>query len=153
MATRILIFLAINFLALALGGLFTGSGVPSTWYQQLDKAPWTPPGWMFGAAWTTIMVCYGVYMAYLWPRSADRNLLLLVFSIQWILNVSWNPIFFHFHLVGLGLLVISLLAGVVLFQLLVFRHQAHWWSMLLVPYAVWLVIATSLNAYIVFNNQ
>jgi len=39
MAIRIIIFLLINFGALALGGLFTGKGVPSDWYQELNKAP------------------------------------------------------------------------------------------------------------------
>lgn len=58
---RFVVFLAINFGALAIGGLFTGKGIPSDWYQNLDKAPWTPPGWIFKAAWTTIMIFFSVY--------------------------------------------------------------------------------------------
>jgi tryptophan-rich sensory protein len=54
-----LLFFILNFAALAVGGLFTGSGVSSEWYQNLDKAPWTPPGWVFGAAWPFIMICFG----------------------------------------------------------------------------------------------
>lgn len=39
MILRLIVFLAINFGALAIGGIFTGSGVPSDWYQNLNKAP------------------------------------------------------------------------------------------------------------------
>ena len=42
MILRILLFLIINFGGLFIGGLFTGEGVPSDWYQNLNKAPWTP---------------------------------------------------------------------------------------------------------------
>ena len=65
MILRILLFLIINFGGLFIGGLFTGEGVPSDWYQNLNKAPWNPPGWVFGAAWTTVMICFSVYMAIL----------------------------------------------------------------------------------------
>jgi len=72
MILRLIIFLVLNLGALALGGLFTNKGVPSDWYIGLIKAPWTPPGWVFGVAWTTIMICFAVYMAYLWPSSTDK---------------------------------------------------------------------------------
>ena len=41
MVLRIIIFLLINFTGLFSGGLFTQEGVPSDWYQNLNKAPWT----------------------------------------------------------------------------------------------------------------
>ncbi len=96
MALRILIFVALNFTALGIGGLFTGPGVASEWYANLAKAPWTPPGWVFGFAWTTIMICLAIYMAFLWPKVLNRYLLAGLFGVQWLLNVSWNPVFFIF---------------------------------------------------------
>ncbi|PLW94508.1 MAG: TspO protein, partial [Marinilabiliales bacterium] len=94
MILRILLFLAINFAAIGLGGLFTSKGVPSDWYVNLMKAPWTPPGWVFGAAWTTIMICLAFYMPYALEKTESRNVLIIVFAIQWILNVAWSPVFF-----------------------------------------------------------
>ena len=44
------LFFVLNFAALALGGLFTGSGVTSDWYTKANQAPWTPPGFVFGLA-------------------------------------------------------------------------------------------------------
>jgi benzodiazapine receptor len=106
MIYRLIIFLALNFAALAIGGLFTSKGVPSDWYVSIAKAPWTPPGWVFGTAWTTIMICFGVYMAYLWPVIENKNILIGLYAVQWILNVGWNPTFFYYHNVLAGLLLI-----------------------------------------------
>lgn len=88
MILRTILFLVINFGALGIGSYFTGSGVSSEWYQTLNKAPWTPPGWFFGFAWTTIMICFSIYLAFLWPLVDNTQKLILLFSIQWVLNVG-----------------------------------------------------------------
>ena len=152
MIYRLIIFLLINFGALAIGGFFTGKGVPSDWYAGLDKAPWTPPGWVFGFAWTTIMICFSFYLAYLWPDVKNRNLLVLLFGLQWVLNVGWNPAFFYFHQVGLGLVIITGLTVVVGALLFWYWPELKIKSVLILPYFVWLLIATSLNAYVLVNN-
>lgn len=152
MVFRIVIFLVLNFGALAIGGFFTGSGVSSDWYQTLNKAPWTPPGWVFGAAWTTIMLCFTVYMAFAWDSVSNHKLLVGLFGIQWLLNVLWNPVFFHYQAIIPGLLVISGLTILVGFMLFYYWPVLKPKSLLLAPYLVWLVIATSLNAYIVVKN-
>ncbi len=146
-----ILFFILNFSALALGGLFTGDGVVSDWYQTLNKAPWTPPGWVFGAAWTTIMIFYSLYMANA-IRWNNRNQVIILYSIQWILNVSWNPIFFYFQNDTLGLIVISLLTFLMLYFILLSKNKGWLFVFLLLPYFIWLCIATSLNAYIVVFN-
>lgn len=153
MVVRIVIFLLVNFGALAIGGLFTGQGVPSDWYAGLNKAPWTPPGWVFGFAWTTIMLCFSFYMAKLWPKAENRNRLLVLFTLQWLLNVSWNPVFFYLHLTVTGLALITCLTVLMGYFLFAYRQELKAWSLLVVPYVVWLLIATSLNGYIVLFNQ
>lgn len=152
MIYRLIIFLVLNFGALAIGGIFAGKGVPSNWYDGLAKAPWTPPGWVFGFAWTTIMICFSIYLAYLWPSAQNRNLLISVFLIQWVLNVAWNPAFFYFHHVLLGLIIILTLTLLIGFMLFYYWYDLKFKSALLMPYFVWLIIATSLNGYIYFKN-
>ncbi len=152
MIARLVIFLVINFGALGIGGLFTGKGVPSEWYANLDKAPWTPPGWVFGAAWTTIMLCFSIYLAYLWPHVQNKKFLISLFVVQWILNVSWNPAFFYFHQVLLGLVIISVLTVVVAVFLFKYWDALAFKSLLILPYLIWLIIATSLNGYIWLHN-
>ena len=152
MIVRLIIFLALNFGALALGGFFTSKGVPSEWYIELNKAPWTPPGWVFGAAWSFIMVCFGVYMAYLWPATENKSLLLGLFIVQLILNIGWNPVFFYYHNAFAGLLIISALTLLIGYMLFVYYPTLKLKSILIAPYFIWLLIATSLNAYILLKN-
>ena len=149
---KIIGFLFINFGALALGGLFAGSGAGSNWYAELNKAPWTPPGWVFGFAWTTIMLCFSVYMATLYAKTKSVKTVIILYAIQWMLNVAWNPIFFHLHNPIIGLIVILALTSLVTYFLFRYRSSQKGFSLLLLPYVIWLFIATSLNAYVVFMN-
>lgn len=152
MIIRILIFLVLNFGALALGGFFTGTGVSSDWYYTINKAPWTPQGWVFGFAWTTIMLCYSMYMAYLMPRVENKKFLIGIYILQWILNVSWNPVFFYFRQIGAGLLIIIALTMLVGYFLFKYLPLIRIWSLWIAPYFVWLLIATSLNIYLFLYN-
>lgn len=149
---RLSIFLAINFGALIVGGLFTGKGVPSDWYMNLDKAPWTPPGWVFGFAWTTIMICFSIFMAYSWSLINNKKLLISLFVIQWVLNVSWNPTFFYYHNVLIGLIIITSLTLVISAFIFTYWSKLKFKVVLILPYLIWLCIATSLNGYILLKN-
>ena len=149
---KIIGFLFLNFGALALGGLFAGSGAGSNWYDELNKAPWTPPGWVFGFTWTTIMLCFSVYMATLYAKTKSVKTVIILYAIQWMLNVAWNPIFFHLHNPIIGLIVIVALTKLVTYFLFRYRPSQKGFSLLLLPYVIWLFIATSLNAYVVFMN-
>ena len=127
------------------------NGPQTNWYKNLNQAPWTPSGWVFGAAWTLIMVCFSIYMAYLYKMLSSVKVLIL-FSIQFFLNVIWNYVFFNKHLVGFGLIIILLLTLIVALFLITFRKKLKFKTALIIPYLLWLFIATSLNAYIFFNN-
>ena len=152
MIKKLIIFLVINFGALALGSLFTTSGVVGDWYLGLNKAPWTPPGWVFGSAWTVIMICFSIFMAFAWDQVDNKKHLTILFVIQLILNITWNPIFFHYKWVVLGLIVISSLCLLLFYFFFTYRKDLEEKAFLLVPYMVWLCIATSLNAYVLLNN-
>jgi len=152
MLVRTLIFLLINFAALGLGSFFTTDGVSSEWYTDLNKAPWTPPGWVFGAAWTVIMICFSFYMAYAWEKIENRKQLMSLFAVQWVLNVAWNPVFFKFHAMLPALIVISLLTILVAYFLFGYRSTMKAKALLVLPYFLWLLIATSLNGYALFYN-
>ena len=139
------------FSALAIGSWLMNNGPITNWYMNLNQAPWTPPGWVFGIAWTTIMICFSVYMAYLFMEIFNINLILLYLT-QLGLNISWNYIFFNQHAIGLGLFCIIALTIIVTLFLINYRKLLQFKSLLIVPYFLWLLIATSLNAYIYFYN-
>lgn len=152
MALRVVLFLIINFSGLALGALYTGVGTRSEWYTNLDIAPWTPPGWVFGVAWTSIMICFAFYMAFMYEASNNRKLLIGLFALQWVLNFAWNPVFFKFHAIIFGLIIIISLTILVAHFLFSGFELIRFKSLLVLPYFLWLCIATSLNAYISLTN-
>ena len=152
MILRTTIFLILNFTALAFGGLFTSEGVPSEWYLSLLKAPWTPPGWVFGFAWSIIMISFAFYMGLLYNTNSKKTTIIILYLVQLVLNISWNPVFFKFHYVLLGFIVISLLTITVIFKLFFFYKAIKLKSVLILPYIFWLIIATSLNGYILIYN-
>lgn len=150
---RFLIFLVANFLALGIGTWLMNDGPRTEWYLSLEKAPWTPAGWVFGAAWTSIMLFFSFYMTKLSFQYEFLNKKLLgVYLIQWFLNVSWNYIFFNQHLTKLGLVVIIALWLLIGYFTFNYYKKMQWYTLLILPYLIWMTIAVSLNAYIVVSN-
>lgn len=148
---NVLIFLVINFAALGIGGFLMGEGPSGDYYQTINKAPWTPPGWVFGAAWTTIMICFSFYMAY-WLKAENDKIVWGLFALQFVLNVGWNPLFFGLHLTLPALVVIAILTVLVGYFLFSNWSLLGAKSLLIAPYFIWLCIATSLNWYVLANN-
>jgi tryptophan-rich sensory protein len=149
--TLILLFLVINFGGLALGNWLMNDGPNTGWYRDLAKAPWTPPGWVFGAAWTTIMVCFSMYLAVLFKEHFTKHILRLYIA-QVILNVSWNYLFFNQHYILAGLINLILLTSLIFYFFFTFRKKTEKYSVLLLPYMIWLCVAISLNLYILIHN-
>ncbi len=147
----LIVFLIINFGALAIGTWLMQNGPQNDWYLDLNKAPWTPDGWVFGAAWFSIMVCFSIYMTFIYLEDFHKKTIAL-FIIQFILNVAWNLWFFNLKLINIGLLNIVLLTIVVFIFLFTYYKLLKWKSVLILPYAIWLCIATSLNLYIFLYN-
>ena len=147
----LIFFLLVNFGGLALGSLLMNDGPTSNWSKNLSKAPWNPQGWVFGVAWTTIMTCFSVYLTYLFTENYKQRKTIL-FILQVILNVSWNYVFFNLHQVLFGLVVIVLLTALITYFFLSYFKEQKIISLLLLPYMIWLCIATSLNLYILIHN-
>ena len=152
MLQKVVFFLVLNFGALATGSFLTEAGATSDWYQNLEKAPWTPPGWMFGAAWTIIMIFFSIYMAHLLIAHRYVKKIIALYSIQWILNTAWNAIFFKFQMVFLGFMEILLLTGLIAYLFLNYWSTLKTKSIFILPYLIWLIIASSLNCYILLLN-
>lgn len=151
-ALLLILFLIINFGGLALGNWFMGDAVTSEWYNSLNKAPWTPPGWVFGVTWTVIMICFSIYLTFLFSIRKSK-FVITIYSIALLLNVSWNYIFFNQQLTQIALFNIIALTLIIFYLFISFGDdKLSKMRYLLLPYSIWLCIATSLNAYIVLYN-
>ena len=150
-ASTFIFFLGLNFGALFLGNILMNNGATSDWYLNLNKAPWTPAGWVFGAAWTSVMLFFSVYMTFLYQNLKTQKVILL-YSVHLLFNISWNFIFMNKHMTILGLIDISLLTILIFYFLIGFNKILNNMRFFVLPYCIWLLIATSLNLYIVIYN-
>ncbi|MGJ5640918.1 TspO/MBR family protein [Formosa sp. S-31] len=148
---KIFLFLIINFGCLALGSFLMNNGPASAWYLNLNKAPWTPPGRVFGLAWSVIMFCFSFYMAKLISLKNQSEVYLL-YGLQCILNVIWNYLFFNLHVVNLAMLILSSLTVLIVLFYVKYKSLLKQNSLLIAPYAIWLLLACSLNGYIILFN-
>ncbi len=140
-------FLLLCFAVSAFGGLFQ----PGDWYQGLNKAPWTPPNIAFPIVWSFLYVMIAITG---WQLYRSNNTILFsLWCAQLVLNALWSWIFFGEQWTVIGLVDLVLLDILVInLALKSWRAGLRPTAYLLVPYVTWLLIATSLNTYIVFAN-
>jgi tryptophan-rich sensory protein len=150
-ALTFIFFLGLNFGALFLGNVLMNNGATSDWYLNLNKAPWTPAGWVFGAAWTSVMLFFSVYMTFLYQNLKTQKVILL-YSLHLLFNISWNFIFMNKHMIILGLIDITLLTILMFYFLIAYNKILNNMRFFVLPYCIWLLIATSLNLFILINN-
>ncbi|MEA3427011.1 MAG: TspO/MBR family protein [Bacteroidota bacterium] len=133
----------------SLGGIFTISEIPG-WYAGLQKPSFNPPNWVFGPVWSTLYLMMGISLYLVWkkPRSVMRNVALLLFMIQFVLNFFWSILFFNQHLIGAALLEIVLMWLFILLTIVWFARLSKTAAWLLVPYLCWVSFATVLTAAI-----
>ena len=133
------------------GGRWTETG-PGSWYAGLDLAPWTPPGWLFGAAWTLLYVLMAVAawdVARRGPRRPAVMTALGLYAAQLALNLAWTSVFFREQSPRGGMLVILALAVVLALTVAAFARVSRPAAVLLLPYLAWVLYAASLNGWIV----
>ncbi|MHC4910297.1 MAG: TspO/MBR family protein [Planctomycetota bacterium] len=119
---------------------------PGDWYAGLEKPPWTPPNWLFGPVWTVLYLMMGTAAWLVWRKGWTRARGALVcFLVQLGLNAAWTPLFFGTHTMVAALVCIALLWLAILATILAFRRHDVRASLLLVPYLLWVTLATALN--------
>lgn len=137
----------------AFAGMFTSEAIPG-WYATLNRPSFNPPNWLFGPVWTTLYLLMGIsfYMIWKQKKSKERNLAILTFIVQLVLNFAWSFIFFYFNYIGLALVEISLLWLTIVLMMAQFYKIKPLTAYLNIPYLLWVSFATALNlSYFLLN--
>lgn len=129
-----------------LSSTISGSGDDNAWFAELVKPDAQPPGWVFGVVWPLLYLTTGFALAIVLNArgAALRMVGVGLFLLQFVLNLSWSPLFFGKHEVTNAFYLIVLILAVAIGTTFVFgriRAVAAW---LMVPYLVWLSFATIL---------
>lgn len=144
-------------LLLVLGGLsarLSGSTEDNSWYQTLALPALQPPGPLFGIAWSILYTVIAVAAAIVWGRKGapGRGLALALFGLGVVINLTWSPAFFRFHLILPALVIIGLMWIVAVATTFAFARVSRLAAWLMLPYLLWLSFAFALNARILVLN-
>jgi benzodiazapine receptor len=126
------------------------------WYTRINLPPWTPPNRLFGPVWTLLYASMGwsLHRVLQHPKvtQSRRQIFLIMWSVHFLSNLSWAPVFFGMQRLRLALFInVWLITSLLLWMGLV-GHFLPSAALLLVPYLGWLGFATILNLAIVQRN-
>ncbi|KAA0076401.1 TspO/MBR family protein [Tardiphaga sp. P9-11] len=125
------------------------------WYAGLAKPSWTPPPVVFPIAWTTLYILMAIAFWRLWDRAAPsalRGRAMILFAIQLALNAAWSPVFFGWHGIRTGLVIVALMVVTITATILSATRVDRIAAWLLVPYLCWVLYASTINAGVVALN-
>ena len=151
--SRVLLLTALAMLAfagnsllcrLALAGTSIDAG---TFYSQLERPAWAPPGWLFGPVWSVLYALMAVAAWWVWRKRgiAGARGALLLFIAQLAANALWSWLFFAWHEGGLAFAEVVLLWCLVTATVISFRRISTFAAALLVPYWAWVTFASALT--------
>lgn len=124
------------------------------WYPTLHKSSLTPPAIVFPIAWSILYAMIAISGWSLWQhrKEPQAKKALRFYSAQMILNWTWSPLFFSYHLIALGFYWIILTAVLTFITILLTKNNYKLSSFMLIPYFIWLIFAGYLNGVIWMLN-
>ena len=152
---KFLVCIIASFAAGGIGSLFTFKAIP-TWYAGLKKPRYTLPNWVFGPVWTILYILMGISVFLVWQRGLTTGYATLAFILFWVqlsINALWSVIFFGIRLKGGGVITIIVLWFLILATIVASFPVSSWAGVLLIPYIVWVSIASYLNIGIWWLNK
>jgi len=152
---KLVVSILASFAAGGIGSIFTFKAIP-TWYAGLKKPPYTPPNRAFGPVWTSLYILMGLSVFFIWQKGLTTNGALLAFILFWVqlaLNALWSVIFFEMKSQGGGVITIIILWLLILATIITSFRVSTWAGALLIPYIVWVSIASYLNIGVWLLNK
>jgi translocator protein len=147
------IAIAIGLITAIAGGLLTEIG---PWYKTLNNPKWKPPDWAFGPIWTVIITLAVIAGILAWRQTTtpfDRQHLLLSFGVNCVLNAGWSGLFFKLRRPDWALVETCFLWASIIWMMFAIYPLSTTAALLLVPYLIWVSIASVLNWKIVQLNK
>lgn len=138
-------WLIVSFIAAAIGG--AASVEAGSFYAQLVRPDWAPPGSVFGPVWTVLYVLMGFAAWLVWRVGGFHaaRFALALFLAQLALNALWSWLFFGWHRGALAFAEVLVLLAFIAATLIAFWRIRPLAGALLVPYMLWVTFAATLN--------
>jgi benzodiazapine receptor len=128
-------------------GAVAGSASSNPWFAALAKPAAMPPAWLFPVAWTALYILIGLALAMiLGARGASgRGIAIALFTLQFLFNLAWSPVFFAGHAIGAAFAIILLMIVATVATILAFARIRPRAAALMLPYLAWICFAAWLT--------
>ena len=143
---------ALSYLTAGIGGALTELG---PWYFSLKHPEWKQPDPYFGVIWSTIFTLCAISGALAWQAAKSPNeqkRIILLFAANACLNILWSAIYFKLKRPDFAVFEVAFLWVSILFLIMGLWGISKKGALLLIPYWVWVSIATVLNVETVKLN-
>jgi len=130
-------------------------GDPKTlWFESLVKPDIFPPPALFGIAWAILYVVIGAALALVVSAWGARGRwpAIIAFTLHFIGNLAWTPVFFGMQDMMSGLYVLIYVVVSLLVVMALFYRVRRVAALMLLPYLAWVVFATVLNYQFIEQN-
>lgn len=130
-----------------IGTVATQTGILE-WYPSLQKPSFHPDGWFFDSLWMLMFLLMGIAAGIVWSKGFYHKWVktaLYHFGFLLLLTGFWSLLFFGLHRPLLALIDIIALFIVIVITIRWFRVVNPIAAFLLIPYAIWILIALILN--------
>ena len=148
---------AVGWIVLSQMAGFIGAGLTATsvqtWYVTLNKPWFTPPNWLFGPMWLTLYTLMG--LATFWiseKKTKQSKSAVKFFLVHLLVNALWSPVFFGLKQVFLALVIIAIMWVMIVLLIGKYGKIDKKAGLALIPYLMWVSVATALNVTILVLN-
>ncbi len=129
----------------AIGSGIWVSNAPG-WYTSLNRPPWQPPDFVFGVIWPYNFVVLG-FASYNVAQNLSRNATitwLLFFGSSVVAALTWAYQFYVPHNLSIAAVALVIAAVLTLPVLYLTFKASLLIGLLLIPYQIWIIIASTL---------
>jgi benzodiazapine receptor len=148
----LLIWLGPAFATGAIGAI--ASVEAGSFYGQLLRPDWAPPGSAFAPVWTTLFVLMGLAAWLAWRQQGAPRLgaALSLFVVQLGVNALWSWLFFVWRLGAYAWVDVVLLFALIVAAIGLFWRISRLAALLMLPYLAWVGFASALTWSVWRNN-
>lgn len=134
-------------------GMLTRSGT-QLYADTIVKPLLAPPGIVFPIAWSVLYALMGIGLAriILADASAAKTAGMIMFFVQFALNLAWCFIFFGALKFVLAFIELILMLIAVVIMTVLFKKSDKAAALLQIPYIIWLCFAAYLNIGVIILN-
>ncbi|MGY4884922.1 MAG: TspO/MBR family protein [Nanobdellota archaeon] len=153
LGTFVICLLIVFLIVGGIGSIFTSNNTNTEWYSSI-KPSITPPNWVFPVVWNILFLLITFSLYFAWTSSRDKQQktqVVLLFGINFILNIWWSVLFFGLKLLQLAFVEVIIFWFSILALIIgttKINKKSAW---LLIPYLLWVAFASILTYLAAFS--